>query len=261
MKKIIICATARCGSTLLCRELEATGVLGKPKEYYIQSKNVDADNANTYWENVLKKGSSTNGVFAIKAMQQQWPMIEAVHSHLAAPPTWLGTQLAKLKRNTKSIQMDHFYTYYKDATWIALKREDKLYQAISREMARQTKVCHIVKPGVTNASLGRALAWEESSNYNQNAVYKPEALLTHIQEIQQEEQAWLAFFKQYKIEPIFVSYETMVNSKQYLQEVAQRAQIELTGTVAEVPVMQVRNELNDEWAERFKQDFPDYQYA
>ena len=263
MKKIIICATARCGSTLLCKELEASGVLGKPKEYYIQAKNTDAEKAPEFWKGVVQRGSSDNGVFAIKVMQQQWPVVEKLHSYLKAPDFFLETNLKKLKAivtlKKNTIQMDSFYSFYKEATWVFLRREDKLYQAISREMARQTKVCHIIKPGASSAAIGKALEWEQAINYNENAIYKPQTLLTHIQEICQEEANWLAFFKQYKLKPLTVSYEVIVSSKEYLNDLAKKVGVEIN-QLAEVPVMQVRNELNDDWAERFKQDFPDYQY-
>lgn len=51
----------------------------------------------------------------------------------------------------------------------------------------------------------------------------------------------------------------IVSSKEYLNDLAKKVGVEIN-QLAEVPVMQVRNELNDDWAERFKQDFPDYQY-
>ncbi|MFZ1388745.1 MAG: Stf0 family sulfotransferase [Thiolinea sp.] len=263
MKKIIICATARSGSTLLCKELEATGVLGKPKEYYIQAKDIDAEKAPAFWAGVMQRGSSDNGVFAIKVMQQQWPVVEKLHSHLKTPESFLEAHLKKLKTavafKPSKIQMDSFYSFYKEATWVFLRREDKLYQAISREMARQTKVCHIIRPGASSTNIGKALGWEKSTNYNADAIYKPQSLLTHIQEICQEEEAWLAFFKQYKLKPLIVSYETVVTSKQYLTDLAKKVGVEIN-ELAQVPVMQVRNELNDEWAERFKQEFPDYRY-
>lgn len=265
MKKIIICATARCGSTLLCRELEATGVMGKPKEYYIPAKNIDtAEKASAFWENVIQKARSENGVFAIKVMQQQWPVVERLHTYLKKPDSLLEKKLNQFKTvifaKKQQLAMDNFYSFYKEATWIFLRREDRLYQAISREMARQTKVCHILKPGASDKSIGKALAWEQADNYNQQAIYKPQALQTHLQEIRQEEQAWMDFFKQYKLSPLELSYEKFVHSKDYLNILAKKVGVEIK-ELADIAVMQVRNELNDEWAERFKQDFPDYQYS
>lgn len=265
MKKIIICATARCGSTLLCKELEATGVLGQPKEYYIQAKQVTAEKAPIFWQNIIQKASSENAVFAIKVMQSQWLVAETIHQYLAQPPSLLATRLKQLKQiasfSKNNIEMDNFYSFYKEATWIFLRRKDKLYQAISREMARQTKVCHIIKPGASSANIGKALDWEQSSNYNQAAIYKAAALLTHLKEIEQEEQAWLAFFKQYKIQPLSLNYESLLTSKDYLTALAQRVSVELKGQPREMPLMQVRNELNDEWATRFRNEFPNYKVA
>ena len=266
MKKIIICATARCGSTLVCKELEATHVLGYPKEYYLQSNHVrDAATAQQVITDILKRGTSQNGVFAVKVMQAQWPLVENLHANLPQNRPSLFKQA--IKRLTQryqtpaetSLNLEHFYTFYQEATWVYLKRRNTLYQAISREMARQTEVCHVLKQGVDQQELGQTLSSEQAAQYNEKAIYVPNKLKAHIQTIQQQNTAWLHFFKHYHIKPLNLVYEEICESKQYLNLLAEQVKVSLPNQSVEVPLSKVRNEVNDEWAKRFLADFPEYQ--
>jgi len=76
-KLIVICATQRCGSTMVVEDMRATGVLGVPEEYFIpwKTSNEDID-----WSQQLrqieKKSSTDNGVAAVKIMANQLLDIE-----------------------------------------------------------------------------------------------------------------------------------------------------------------------------------------
>ena len=80
MKKIVICATQRSGSTMLCKELEATAVLGRPKEVYINPKITNHSEAEDFFNRIVTQGQSANGLFAVKIMQDQWAKVDHVHS-------------------------------------------------------------------------------------------------------------------------------------------------------------------------------------
>jgi hypothetical protein len=80
----LICANARCGSTLLSRALSDTGVAGHPDEYFVTGPPEAFSPGSTFWEDgalalqhgvngreeflrlVYRVGSTPNGVFGAK---------------------------------------------------------------------------------------------------------------------------------------------------------------------------------------------------
>ncbi|TXH66875.1 MAG: hypothetical protein E6Q85_09820 [Thiothrix sp.] len=263
MRKIVICATQRSGSTMLCKELEATTVLGRPQEIYINPQVTNLHEAQSFIKKIMQKCQSSNEVFAVKIMQSQWTKVNSVHSFEKYKSFFLESLFKKYCRR-KPIdeilfnQVNHFYEFYKDATWIFLRRRDCLYQAISREMAHQTRVCHILNTNDVekNAGIGQrtSININESSNYNQKAIYKAENIQRRIQEIKNEEIAWLYFFENYRLKPIELFYEDIVDDKLYLQTIATKVGVSLPRQLNTIPLVKVRNVLNDEWAERFRNE-------
>lgn len=73
-RSIVICTTPRSGSTLLCRYLAATGHAGNPQEYLLESalpvlyERQGARDFPSYFEALLSREATPNGVFAIKLM-------------------------------------------------------------------------------------------------------------------------------------------------------------------------------------------------
>ena len=78
MTEIILCATQRCGSTMIVEDMRNTGVLGVPEEWFIPW---DPQKTDINWaENlagVRKRATGENGVMAIKVMANQLHNIEA----------------------------------------------------------------------------------------------------------------------------------------------------------------------------------------
>ena len=91
----LICANARCGSTLLSRALSDTGLAGHPDEYFVTGPPEAFSPGSTFWEDgplarhygvdgreeflrlVYRVGSTPNGVFGAKLMWNYVPwMIE-----------------------------------------------------------------------------------------------------------------------------------------------------------------------------------------
>src|SRR5438093_9935154 len=78
----IVCATPRSGSTLLCEYLMLTGVAGYPSEWFLPQGHVLAADmfgvqatfeSPGYFEELLSKASTPNGVFGVKMM---WPQMQ-----------------------------------------------------------------------------------------------------------------------------------------------------------------------------------------
>lgn len=258
MKKIIICATQRSGSTLLCKELEATGVLGKPKEFYLKAATISSKTeASDFIAMMTLAGSTENGVFAVKVMQDQWSLVEKAHhefnTHLVSDLAEKIFNKPKFERTSQSL-----YEFYKDAFWIYLQRQDLIAQAISREMARQTNICHAVPNGTSKAGLGakhgHCLESSELMDYNRQTQYDFESILQHIQAIKQEEQLWQEFFTAYKINPLSLSYERIVTAKTYLVDLAGKLNIHLPNQSVNSSLLKLANAINDEWSQWFRQD-------
>lgn len=258
MKKMIICATQRSGSTLLCKELEASGVLGRPKEFYLKADTLSSKaEANDFIAMMTLAGSTENGVFAVKIMQDQWPLVEKVHREFNSG---LGFGLSKSLFNKAKFEPEAkgLYSFYKDALWVYLQRQDIIAQAISREMARQTNICHVVQAGSSKAGLGvkqgHCLDSNELANYNLQTSYSFEKISEHIHAVKQEEILWKDFFAAYKISPHLLSYERIVIAKSYLVELAEKLNIRLPNKPVNSSLLKLANEVNEEWAQLFKQD-------
>lgn len=258
MKKIIICATQRSGSTLLCKELEATGVLGRPKEFYLKAATLSSKaEANDFIAMMTSAGTTENGVFAVKLMQDQWHLVEKAHSefstHLVSDISKKIFNKPKVERNAQSL-----YDFYKDALWVYLQRQDLIAQAVSREMARQTNICHAVPNGASKAGLGakhgHCLEGSELIDYNLQTHYDFDSIFKHVQAIKREEQLWQEFFSAYKINPFSLSYERIVTAKAYLLDLAGKLNIHLPHTPVNSSLLKLANEVNDEWSQLFRQD-------
>lgn len=263
MKKIVICATQRSGSTMLCKELEATAVLGRPKEVYINPKAQNAAEAQNFVDRIINQGQSENGLFAVKIMQDQWVKVDQVHGYLTPSPSAIHAFLHKLNfMADPSLQLDNFYTFYKGATWIFLRRKEHLYQAISQEMASQTRVCHVLNTDDETKLVGigkrGSIALENAADYNLKTQYNSKKLLERIQTIINQEAEWERFFRKYKIKPIELYYEEIVGNKSYLKDIAKQVDVDLPESLPTIPLVKVGNQLNDEWAERFKKEYPQY---
>lgn len=121
MKKIVILSTQRSGSTVVCDDVEGTGKLGRPSEYFI--KVIDAlekgpEDLESLIREAVGKGKTENGITSIKVMANQiFP---------------IGRALPKSKICNNKDNKECFYELFKDAVFARVIRQDKLAQAVSR---------------------------------------------------------------------------------------------------------------------------------
>ena len=145
-KALLVCATPRSGSTLLCALLEGTGVAGRPQEFFERlSRSGLPRQPREYFEGVedaellellaptdpgapdrsdplpqaLEEGTTGNGVFAAKLM---WTHLLDLAERLGRPPDaeLLGARLP-------------------DPCFVHVTRGDKIAQAVSLWRAVQTR--------------------------------------------------------------------------------------------------------------------------
>ena len=128
MKKIILCATQRCGSTLVVEDMRNTGMLGQPKEWFLPwmpPNKPDRDWAKAL-KNVYARGGGANGVFAVKLMANQLFAVDSA--------------LASLTTARSDGEFAHVATEFEGAVWVWLRRRDVVAQAVSRLMARRAEI-------------------------------------------------------------------------------------------------------------------------
>lgn len=239
---IVLCATQRCGSTLVVEDMRNTGVLGRPEEWFIPWK---SRKQNQDWkaafDGVHKRARSQNGVTAVKIMANQL--------------TELDQCLASFVNSDRPGLFPHVADAFSGAVWVWLRREDIVYQAISRQMAQQTGINHATASADDPHFAGN-LAKGYDPSYNAVAQYRYNALLRHTTAITLENLTWKRFFSSHAVEPIELVYETVIadEAMSHLDAMARAL------GQSEPPPRQARrmvklaNEKNEEWHERFFQD-------
>jgi LPS sulfotransferase NodH len=213
----LICSTPRTGSSLLCDALTATGVAGRPEEYfqfrartgfprrpqeYFEGAadgeifeilgprtRVEEDEARYdpsrferyegYLEWALEAGTTPNGVFGAKVM---WGYFNGFVTGLrwAVP----GRQRLSVCELAPSV--------FPELRYLSVTRRDKVRQAVSLWRALQT--------------------WSWSSDQapavgTEHLVYSHAAIAHLIHDIEAHEYEWRAYFRECGVEPLTIVYE------------------------------------------------------
>ncbi len=213
----LICSTPRTGSSLLCDALTATGVAGRPEEYfqfrartgfprrpqeYFEGAEdaeifdilgprtrVEEDEARYdpsrferyegYLEWALAAGTTPNGVFGAKVM---WGYFNGFVTGLrwAVP----GRQRLSVCELAPSV--------FPELRYLSVTRRDKVRQAVSLWRALQT--------------------WSWSSDQapavgTEHLVYSHAAIAHLIRDIEAHEYEWRAYFRECGVEPLTIVYE------------------------------------------------------
>lgn len=216
----LVCATPRSGSTLLCEALTNTGLAGRPKEYFEALKAtgrprqpkeyftalehpelahmLDDLSQHTslphpitmdypiYLAQVLREGTTPNGVFGAKVM---WGYFGDFLAHLHDIPTYAQLPVPEL-----------LATIFPNLHYLQVTRMDKVRQAVSLWKAIQT------------------WTWREDEAANAPGFSGPcvdeprfhfEAIDHLHQQIMAHEQAWQEYFSSNGIHPYCVLYEEL----------------------------------------------------
>lgn len=257
----LVCASQRSGSTLLVESLAATGVAGKPQEFFqyfatsslapqprewfagiddpeilallasIDRGSVDTRDSDEWKADVLDQGRSPNGVWGGKLMWNQTPLLTA--------RTRVGS--GSLRTAIRWIFDDA------DPVFIHVYREDVVPQAVSMWRAVQTRVWRD-EEGVHFGTANAANAADDGARYNAAGIAHLAAIL------KDQDRNWRNWFEQESIEPIVVPFTELVKNP--------------TGTTARVleaigqdpdlapppPLKPQSNARSKEWAQRYRAD-------
>ena len=210
---IIICATQRSGSTMVCDDFISTELLGNPREYFdpvvaeYRSKG-QLPTAESL-SKIKQQCTSDNGVSAIKVMANQFRGIGNIYKEMNL---------------TNESSDAGFYEFYKESIWVKLVRKDAVSQAISRFMAIKTNIYH-VKDGDGKSRIPSAI---DNSNYNPEPIeFNFKEVDALVKSVQREYEEWDKFFNKYGITPIEVCYEDIVKDRSYLNKICNNAGVNI----------------------------------
>jgi LPS sulfotransferase NodH len=244
---VLVCATQRCGSTMVVEDMRNSGILGLPEEWFIpwQSEKTLV-NWSRALTDVLHKASSANGVSAVKIMANQAPDVDACLRQAlrsSAPTAEAGVPFAALRQ------------IFAGAVWVRLRRLDVVEQAISRVMSRQTGINHATARPEDDHFAGN-LARGLTSNYNAKAVYRFEAILSEVTAIILENLAWDRFFFAHHLKPLTFIYEDLVADPQmrHLDEMASALGLPEVPMRTPRKMVKLANDKNRAWKDQFFED-------
>jgi LPS sulfotransferase NodH len=248
MTDLILCATQRCGSTMIIEDMRNTGVLGEPEEWFVPWK---AEKKDVDWrkalEQVRKRATGINGVMAIKVMANQLHDIDGCLSSVFKTPP--------------RADFPRFHWAFRKAKWIRLTRRDVVEQAVSRAMSLQTGINHATASAEDPHFAGNLLKGY-TSDYNAETVYKYPQILREVTAIVLENLAWGRFFAGHGITPVDFVYEDVVADEgmTHLDVMARLAG--LTEPPPRMPrrMVKMANARNAEWRERFYRDAAQNRY-
>ena len=241
-KSLLVCATPRSGSTLLCALLDGTGVAGRPREFFEQLAHSGLPRQpREYFEHVedpkllellaptdpgtpdpgdpipqaLADGTTDNGVFAAKLM---WTHLLDLAERIGRPAD------AALLRER-----------FPDPRYVHVTRRDKVAQAVSLWRAVQTR------------------AWRAGEvTENGNAVYHAGAIGYLAGQLTDHDDAWRSWFSVNRIEPLTIVYEELaVDTSGVAAEVLDHLGV----GPAEIPEPPLRRQGDDRsarWVERYR---------
>ncbi len=212
----LICATPRCGSTLLCEALSSTGRAGRPAEYFegligtnaprqprqyfkYISPELDAllpqtaphptpelaraRNYGEYLDWVFEQGTTPNGVFGAKVM---WGHVPDLAIRLR---TWSGSPAAT--------EADAIRAAFPTARFVWITRTNRVAQAVSLWKAIQTQQWR--RPASRSGTARGRLAYEES------------AIRQLVEQLREQEECWSRFFGEIGVHPLVLRYEALAS--------------------------------------------------
>ncbi len=282
-RSYLVCATPRSGSTLVCQALKATGVAGRPEEYFealrhsgrprrpeeyfgggMDDRSVldhlgertvgdDPQPRSPLWSRAaydryldwaMETGTTDNGVFGAKLM---WGYFEDFVSLLRNIPACRDVPLAELLPSV-----------FPDLTFVRVVRANKVRQAVSLWKAVQTATWREDDAVATVGSIEE----DDASPYRSFIEEHRPQLRFHFKAIDHlleqllvEEASWDAFFEHAGIEPILVLYENFAAD----YETSTLNLLERLGLACpedfefEPRMKRQSDQINDDWTRRYSE--------
>ncbi len=250
----LVCASQRSGSTLLVESLAATGVAGRPQEFFQfypssslapqprewfagvddpaliglldpdEPGTVDPRTAAQWRDDVLREGRTPNGVWGGKLMWNQTPIL-VTRTRIASGS--VRTAIRSLFDGA-------------DPLYVHVHRPDVVGQAVSMWRAVQTR------------------AWRDDPtadrDRDERAVYSAEGIAHLAGVLREQERSWRAWFAAEGIETLEIDFHELVadprkTTARVLEAIGQDPQL-----APPPPLKPQSNARSAEWAERYRAD-------
>lgn len=241
----VLCTAPRSGSTLLCRLLKATGVAGRPGSHFHEpslaawidayrltiepSDEIAALSA--VFSAAAVKGTCASGMFGLRLQRRSAAFF---FEKLAVLHPGLDGDVARLE------------AAFGRVAFLYLRRPDKLSQAVSFEIARQSGLWHRAPDGTEI----ERLAPPRSPRYDRDA------LQAVVDQMRGYDAAWETWFAEAGVSPLRLSYDGLARDP----IATLRATLGALGRPAAaadgvaVDLAKLADELNDEWIRRAGSD-------
>src|SRR3984957_10976911 len=270
MLSYLVCATPRSGSTLLCQELDRTGLAGHPQEYFeaLRRSGVPrrpheyfdperhpniverlafremlegAPKPNPLWQPdtydqyltwALQEGTTPNGVFGAKLM---WGYLGDFAELLRGIDGMAGRPLPELLARA-----------FPGLRYVQITRRDKVRQAVSLWKAVQTQAWQREAGSEVGADDGRM----------PEPVFSFRAINYLIRQLTAHDASWDAYFLGLGYEPLKVTYEEPARSTEAVvaRVLEYLENPQPGGFVADTPRLTVQADaLSEDWVQRVHQ--------
>jgi len=225
-KTMLIAMLPRTGSTALCSLLEATGVLGNPREYLNPrgplkpwARRLSASDLDEYLDALRRERATPNGVFSFKV---------------------LYPDLAPLLGRTPITEL------IEAAKFVYLTREDGVAQAISEYIADRSGVWHRDSDGEPFRSRGGG---DPDPPYDESEIRK------RLDALAEAGADWEQFFAERSIEPLRINYEQFVaDANAIVGAIARHVGVEWEGELSleGAATARLADHRSKRWAQRFR---------
>jgi trehalose 2-sulfotransferase len=182
---LIVCATPRTGSGLLCDALWNTGLAGRPDEYFCPSDEQEYSKVwgtsiyIDYLNKVIEEGTTPNGIFGLKIM---WHHLNDFRE-----------RVSKISQFTDIKTHNLFTTLFPNSRYVWITLRDKVCQAVSLYRARKTGFYRWYE--------------EKSQGYKKTLNFDFQAIDQIVHEIYKWERGWKRYFEVLGISPYTIVYE------------------------------------------------------
>jgi LPS sulfotransferase NodH len=178
-----VCGVPRSGTSLLCDLLASTGVAGRPQEYFWREDEAenrrrwDVSSDRQYLEEVLRRGTTENGVFGSKLM---W--------HYFGELLW---SLRSLDGRAPAADAELLARFFPKPRYLWIWRDDVVAQAVSWSKAIQDD------------------QWASHQECRGEASFDFAQIDGLVREAKRHRLAWERWFTRNGVEPFGVSYEEL----------------------------------------------------
>jgi LPS sulfotransferase NodH len=207
---LIILATQRCGSTMVCDDIALTDRLGIPSEHFTDlifdnySGNDNVKELCEKYDSIFNFCQTENGISSVKIMADQIQPLGKIFN---------------LIENHPSRSFDEsFVNFFKNSLFIRVSRIDRVAQSISRYAALKTGVFHKIN-AINNFDVISPNYIVDTDRDESGLIYDFNEINFHYKNINSEEVYLDNLIEKYNLNVINLVYENVAADRGYVYDV------------------------------------------